>query len=113
MVREKQRVLRVARRMIRRKIQRFEIVVIGFDCRPLGDGVSEVLEHANDFVLRPNDGVFGTDGATNAGKGDVDGKLAVDAGLLHEGSFHLRFDFTLEFVDALAHFALRIFRRRF
>ena len=45
-----QRVLRVAGRMVRRKVQRLEVVVVGLDFRADADGVAHVLEDAHDFV---------------------------------------------------------------
>ena len=69
---DEQRVLRIARRMVRRKIQRLEVVVVRFDDRALGDGIAELLEDSNNFMRGPDDGMLGADGAADAGEGDVD-----------------------------------------
>ena len=50
--RDEQRVLRIPRRMVRRKIQRLEVVVIRLDDRPFGDGIAEFLEDANNLAPR-------------------------------------------------------------
>ena len=49
---DEERVLRIARRMVRRKIQRFEVVVIGFDDGAFGDGVAELLKDGDNLVAR-------------------------------------------------------------
>ena len=69
---KEQSVLRIARGMVRRKVQRLEIVVIGFDHRAFGNGISEVLEDGDNLVLRADDWVLGANGAANAGKGNVE-----------------------------------------
>ena len=69
---DEQRVLRVARGMVRRKVQRLEIVVIGFNLRTFLDRVAQIAEDANDLVHRLDDGMFRADGTANAGKGDVE-----------------------------------------
>ena len=69
--RDEQRVLRVARRMIRRKIQGFEIVVIRFDDGAFGYGIAELLEDRDNLTPRSHDGMLGADGATDAGQTNV------------------------------------------
>ncbi len=49
LLRDEERVLRVARRMVRRKIQRLEIVVVGLDLRTFFDRVAEIAEDARRF----------------------------------------------------------------
>ena len=71
--RDEERVLRVARGMVRREIQRLEIVVVGFDHRAFGDRVAQFLEYADDLVHRFDDGVFCANGTADAGEGDVHG----------------------------------------
>ena len=46
---DEERILRVARGMIRREIQRLEIVVIGFNLRTFFDRVAEIAEDADRF----------------------------------------------------------------
>src|SRR5438874_8149015 len=98
--------------MIRWKIQRFEVVVISLDDRPFSDRIAEVLEHPNNFVLRANDRMFGANGATDAGKGNVDCRIADRRCRLRERRLNLGFDFRFESVYTLANFALRFFRSR-
>ena len=69
---DEQRVLRIARRMVRRKIQRLEVVVIGFDDGAFRNGIAEFLKDTDDFAHRTDDGMLGADGAAYAGEGDVD-----------------------------------------
>ena len=50
---DEQCVLRVARRMVRRKVQRLEVVVVGFDLGAFAHRVAHGLEDGDDFVLHP------------------------------------------------------------
>src|SRR6185437_13351656 len=72
---EKQRVLRVPRGMVRREVQRLEIVVVGLNHRAFGDRVAEVLEYADDLVHGADDRVLRANWTTNAGKGEVERRL--------------------------------------
>ena len=56
---EEQSVLHVARWMVGRKIQRLEVVVVGFDLGTFRNGIAEVPEYAHDFVHGADDRVFG------------------------------------------------------
>src|SRR5260370_9172090 len=58
--------------MIRRKVQRLEVVIIGFNLRSFLDRVAKVSEHANDLVHGLDDRMFHADGTTNAGEGDIE-----------------------------------------
>src|SRR5207302_8796362 len=71
LTRDEQRVLGVARRMVRGKIQRLEIVVIGLDLRSFLDRISEIAEHGDHFVHGLDDRMLGAERATDAGEGDV------------------------------------------
>ena len=51
---EKERVVHVARRMIRRKVQLGEIIVVALDVRPFGDGKAHVGEDRRES--RPSPG---------------------------------------------------------
>ena len=62
----------ITRWMVRWKIQRLEVVVIGFDLRALFYRVTEIAEHADDLVHRLDDEMLRADGATNAGEGYVE-----------------------------------------
>jgi len=54
----------VSRRgMIRRKIQRLEVVIIGFNFRTFLDRVAQIAEAADDLVHRLDDGMLRTEGA--------------------------------------------------
>src|SRR5713226_1551225 len=68
---DEERVLRVARGMIRRKVQRFKVVIIRLNLRPFLDRVTQIAEDANDLVHRLEDGMFHADRTTNAGESDV------------------------------------------
>ncbi len=61
--------------MIGRKIQGFEIVVIGLDHWPLGHGVAELLENANHLVRRLDDRMLRTDGTPKSRQSNVDAPL--------------------------------------
>ncbi len=54
-------VLHVARRMVQRKVQRLEVVVVGFDLGPFGDRVAHRLEDADDLVGDKRDGMRGAE----------------------------------------------------
>ena len=69
---DEQRVLGIARRMVRRKIQRLEVVVVGLDHRPFLNRVAEIAEDGDDLVHRLDHGMFGAERAANAGEGDVE-----------------------------------------
>ena len=56
-VREPERVLHVARRMLRRNIQRVEVVIFGFDFRSVEHGEAERGEKVFDFLLELRDGM--------------------------------------------------------
>src|SRR6266566_1759247 len=69
---EEQRVLSVARRMVWRKIQRLEVVVVGLDDRTFSNRVAKIAKDGDDFVHGADDGVLLADWALDAGEGDVD-----------------------------------------
>ena len=69
---EEDRVLHIARRMIRRKIQRLEIVVVRFDLGTGANGIAHRLEDRDDLVHRADDGMLRAQRTANAGEGDVD-----------------------------------------
>src|SRR5438270_4045540 len=58
--------------MIGRKIQRLEVVVVGLDLWPLGDGISHGLEDADHLVGSLDDRVLRPQRPPNAGKCDVE-----------------------------------------
>src|SRR5260370_37548635 len=68
---DEQRVLLVTRGMVRRKVQRLEVVIIGFNLRSFLDRVAQIAKDSNNLVHRLDDGVFHADGATNARQRDV------------------------------------------
>ena len=69
---DEQRILSVARRMVRRKVERLEVVVVGLDLRPFAHGVAHRLEDGDDLVHHAQHGMFYADGALDAGEGDVE-----------------------------------------
>src|SRR5258705_5792285 len=68
-------VLCIASGMVRRKIQGFEIVVVGLDLWTFFNGVTKIAEDADDLVHRLDDGMLYSQRTANAGKGDVDAFL--------------------------------------
>ena len=58
--------------MVRREIQRFEVVIIRFDDRPFGNGVAEFLKDADNLAPSPHDRMLGSNWTANAGKRDID-----------------------------------------
>ena len=80
---DEQRVLRVARGMVRRKVERLEVVVVGLDLGTFADGVAHRLEDGDDLVHHAQHGMLDADGALDAGEGDVEalgGELGIDRG---------------------------------
>ena len=70
--RDEQSILRIPRRMVHRKIQRLEVVIVGLDNRPLSHGVAKLLKNGNDLMHRLDDRMLGADGTANARKRDID-----------------------------------------
>src|ERR1700686_305852 len=70
--RDEQRILRIPRRMVRRKIQSLEVVVIRFDDGPLRDGIPQLLKHRNNLPPSPHDGMFRPNRPPYSGQSDVD-----------------------------------------
>src|SRR5262249_45056648 len=69
---DKDGVLGITRGMVRRKIQRFKIEIVGLDLRAVGNGVAHGAEDLDDFVHGAQDRMLGAHGTVNAGKGDVE-----------------------------------------
>ncbi len=67
--RDKQSILRIPRRMIRRKIQSLEVVVISLDHRPIGHGVTKLLKDANHLVRRLDDRMLRADRTADCREG--------------------------------------------
>ena len=108
---DEQRVLRVARRMVRRKVERLEVVVVGLDLGAFADGVAHRLEDGDDLVHHAQHRMLDADGALDAGKGDVEalgGELGVSGRRMDfvVRVFNCGFDASLQFVDAAADLAL-------
>ena len=131
---DKQRVLGIARGMVRRKIQCFEIIVVGLDHRTFLDRVAEIAEDGDDLVHGLDHGMLGAERAANAGQGDVEGGCnrsdcvcllpRLDGSDLTRNlpakfvpgksdSLNLLCDSSLDLIDPLPHVALGIFRGRF
>ena len=75
MVGDDERVLSVARRMVRWEVEGLEIVVVGLDLGAFSDGVAHCLEDADDFIQRSDQGMFDAEFPSRAGEGDVDALL--------------------------------------
>ena len=69
--RDEQRILRVPRRMIRRKIQRLEVVVIRLDHGTFSHRVAQLLKDANHLVGRFNNRMLRPNRPPNARKGNI------------------------------------------
>ncbi len=109
---DEQRVLRVARRMVRRKIQRLEVVVVGLDLRAFANRVAHRLEDGDDLVHHAQHRMFHTDGTLNARQRNVEafgGELRICAGGVELGLsfFNGSFRTSLQCIDALSDLALR------
>ena len=107
----KQRVLGVARGMVRREVERLEVVVVGLDLGAFADGVAHRLEDGDDLVHHAQHGVLDADRAMDAGKGDVEtlgGELGISGRRVNfvVSVFNRRFHASFQFVDAAADLAL-------
>src|ERR1019366_440454 len=58
--------------MVRRKIQRLEVVVVSLDLRAFADRIAHCLEDRDDLILHAQHWMLGTDGPHHARKRDVD-----------------------------------------
>ncbi len=105
-----ERILRVARGMIRRKVQRLEIVVISLNLRTFLDRVPKIPEDAHNLVHRLDHGMFGAKRPANAGESNVDafrGEFARGRSTLDASKCRLNrlFNLGFEFVDTLPNLA--------
>ena len=71
--REVQRVLHVARGMLRRHVERFEVVVVVFELGALDDEEAEAGEDRLDALAQDRQRMAVADARTTAGQRDVDG----------------------------------------
>ena len=69
---DEQRVLRVARRMVRRKVQRLKVVIVGLDLGSFAHRVAHGLEDRDDLVLHSQHRMLGADRALHAGERNVE-----------------------------------------
>src|SRR6185369_1026743 len=72
LVGDEERVLGIARRMVRWEIQGFKIVVVAFDFGTLGDGVAHLHEDIDELVENSENRMLNSKRFANAGEGDVD-----------------------------------------
>ena len=72
LVGDDKRVLGIARRVVRRKIQRFKIVVVGFHFGSDTDRVAHVFENTDDFLHGANQRVLRAKGWSDSGERDID-----------------------------------------
>src|ERR1700684_1378467 len=115
LVRDHQRVLRVACRMAGRKVHALEVVEVRFDFRTNADGVAQSREDTGNFVQRTGDGMLGSRKATRTWQSNVD-CLASKRSVIRTGAFG-RFaqllDEFFERFETLADSFLRFWRRAF
>ena len=78
---EKEGVVHVARRMIRRKVQFRKIIIVALDIRPFGDGKAHVVENHRELIhhLAHRMDAPGLDPMRARRQGDIDG-LRLEAG---------------------------------
>src|SRR6185312_9577262 len=99
-------VLRVARRVVGREVQGFEVVEVGFDLRSQTDGVSPALEDRDDLGHGLDEGMFDAEAAGDAGEGDVKVWIVFDGvNSLLDGK--REFNLFLESVEPLTNELLR------
>ena len=108
-----QRVLHVAGGMIRRHVQRFEVVVVVLDFGSLEDLVAHAGEDVFDLLADTHQRVDAPDRRLASGQGDIDGsrrrsRLGDSATLLLDRGF----DFGLEGVDETPELAASLGRER-
>src|ERR1700733_12881392 len=70
--RDEERVLRIARGMVRGKVQRLEVVIISFNFGTFLNRVTEITEDAYYLVHRLDNRMFRADRAANAGESNVE-----------------------------------------
>ena len=104
---EEEGVLRVARRVVRREVERREVVEVGLDLRTLGHAVAEPGEDLDHLALDEGDRVEVAQRGPAAGQGDVDARapalgLALAVTELGVELGEARLDAVLEGVDRLA-----------
>jgi hypothetical protein len=80
-VRNEERILHVPGRMVVGKVERLEVVVVGFDLRPFGDLEPETGEDAGDLLGDDRKGMLAPQRRATTGKGDVDALRLEFAGL--------------------------------
>jgi hypothetical protein len=69
---DEQRVLGVARGMVRREVERLEIVVVGLDLGAFADGIAHRFEDGDDLVHHAQHRMLDADGTLDAGQSDVE-----------------------------------------
>ena len=72
LARDEQSILRIPRRMIRRKIQRLEVVIIGFNDRPVSNGVAKLLKDPNHLVRGLDNGMLRANRTPKTGQRNID-----------------------------------------
>ncbi len=105
---QEERVLHVARGMVRREVQGLEVVVVGLDLRALDHGEAEPGEDLDDLVLHPAQRMGGAERRAAAGERQVGPRRRARShalGLLCVGEtrVHERFQLALGLVGRGAH----------
>jgi len=93
-------VLRVARGVVGREVERLEVVEVGLNLGPERGGVAEPLEDHDDLRHRLDERVLRAEGVGNGGEGGIDAYGALRFAGCCRGMNC--FDLRLEFVEAHA-----------
>src|SRR5262249_50443171 len=115
---DKNRVLRIASRMVGRKVQRFKVQVVSLDLRPFGHRISHGAKDVHDLVHGAQHRMLGAQRAANAGESNVEAlqlqpaRRSGAADSLQRGIDRL-LDLSLELVDTRTDVAFGRTRRRF
>ena len=100
---EVQRVLHVARRMLRRHVERFEVVIVVFELGALDDEEPESREDGFDALAEDGERMAVADPRAASGQRDVDGTCRGTSGADgRQFRFELFLDANLELVDLLS-----------
>ncbi len=101
LVRDLERVLRIAGRVAGWEVERLEVVEIGLDLGAGTHGIAHALENGDHLVHRFDERMLGAEGDGGSGEGDIE-RLGLVAGVLcaSPGVFERGFDRRLQIVES-------------